>query len=227
MTGRRGRGRGRNATSTRNIVRAAQKRDAGKKLVPAMRPPQIVRLPWNAYCYSATYSTASSTQITVSIGSIRGQIIARMGLTGAPGQISIKVNTAYAWNVATGGSFAQPSLEGLFWELCTDSGGSYSVRSEQYDHGTLNVPARVGYLYPLSDRKEIHTSDNDSHVVAKFVVPSSTGGNGVITVRVNVLWNCAATPTQLNIHDALADNPVDLDRLDINPEKESSSSQDE
>lgn len=201
------------------MVRAAGHRDAGKKLVPALRPPQIVRLPWNAYTFSATYATDSTTEITVSVGSIRQQIVARMGLTGAPGQISLKVNSAYAWNTAIGGSFAQPSLEGLFWELNTDSGGSYSVRSEQYDHGTLNIPARCGYLYPLTDRKEVHTASNDSHVVAKFVVPTTTGGNGNVTVRVHVLWNCAAAPTQLNISEPVQPTlppNLEVSRLDIN-----------
>jgi len=204
--------------STRNMIRAAQRRDAGKKLVPSLRPPQIVRLPWNSFTFSATYSTVSANVITITVGTIRSQIVSRMGLTGAPGRISLKVNSAYGWNVSTGGAFAQPSLEGLFWELNTDSGGSYSVRSEQYDHGTLNVPARVGYLYPLTDRKEVHTVSNDAHVVAKFTTPpgsTASGGNGNVTVRVNILWNCAAEDTQLNIHDELADLPQDFEDLHI------------
>jgi hypothetical protein len=170
------------------------------KIVPSLRPPQIVRLPWNSYTFSATYSTTTANEITVSIGSIRGQINSLMGLTGATGRISLKVQSAAAWNTAVGPNFSQPSVQGLFWELSTDSGGSYSVRSEQYDHGTLNIPARVGYLYPLTDRKEVHTSDNDSHVVAKFTVPSGTPG-GNVTVRIHVLWNSAATPSQLNVYD--------------------------
>jgi len=193
------------------MIRASQKRDAGKKLVPALRPPQIVRLPWNSYTFSATYDTTSATTITITVGSIRQQIISRMGFTGAPGKISLKVNSAYGWNTAVGGSFAQPSLEGLFWELATDSGGSYSVRSEQYDHGTLNVPARVGYLFPLTDRKEVHTVTNDAHVIVRFVVPTTSGGNGNITVRVHVLWNSAADPTQLNLRDKFAQNPENLE----------------
>ena len=196
------------------MIRAAQGRDAGHKLVPALRPPQIIRLPWNSYTFSATFATTSSSVISVSIGSIRGQIIAQMGLTGAPGTISLKVNSAYAWNTAAGG-LAQPSLQGLFWELRTDSGGSYSVRSEQYDHGTLNIPARVGYLYPLSDRKEVHTSSNDSHVVCKFAVPSGSLPNGNVTVRVQVLWNCAAAATQMNISDPVPPTPADIDALSL------------
>jgi hypothetical protein len=138
-----------------------------------------------------------------------------MGLTGAPGSIALKVNSCYCWNTAVGSSLAQPSLEGLFWELNTDSGGSYSVRSEQYDHGTLNIPARTGYLWPLTDRKEVHTSANDSHVVASFVVPAGTNGNGNVTVRVQVLWNSAAAPTQLNISQPPPALPEDLDDLSL------------
>jgi hypothetical protein len=187
----------------RALLRRSQARDGGVKIVPSFRPPQIVRLPWNSFTFSASYDTTSAAQITVSIGSIRGQIISQMGLTGSPGRISLKVQSAYAWNTSIGPGFKQPSLQGLFWELSTDSGGSYSVRSEQYDHGTLNVPARCGYLYPLTDRKEVHTSDNDSHVVAKFTVPSGSLPHGVVTVRIHVLWNSAAEPAQLNIN-----NPV-------------------
>jgi len=209
--GRAGRG-AMHAPQVRAMVRGSAKRDAGKKLVPALRPPQIVRLPWNSFTFSATYSTQSSAEITVSIGSIRSQIISQMGLTGAPGIISMKVNSAYAWNTAAGG-LAQPSLQGLFWELQTDSGGSYSVRSEQYDHGTLNVPARVGYLYPLTDRKEVHTVQNDSHVVAKFTVPSGSLPNGNVTVRVQVLWNCAAAATTRNVSEPLVPNPPEIDVL--------------
>merc|ERR1711900_52758 len=56
--------------NARALVRRAQHSDGGHKIVPALRPPQIVRLPWNSFTFSATYSTASSAEITVSIGSI-------------------------------------------------------------------------------------------------------------------------------------------------------------
>lgn len=181
--------------------------------MPALRPPQIVRLPWNSYTFSATYATDSQSVITITVGNIRQQIISLMGLTGAPGIISLKVQSAMAWNTSVGPNFRQPSMQGLFWELSTDSGGSYSVRSEQYDHGTLNVPARVGYVYPQTDRKEVYTPLNDTHVVASFTVPSGSLPNGNVTVRVHVLWNSAARPTQLNIATQPPANPADIDEL--------------
>lgn len=194
---------------TRQIVRAATKNDHGHKFVPAMRPPQFIRLPWNSYTYSATYATsASSNKITINVSNIRHQIISRMGLTDAPGVISMKVQSVQAWNTAVGPSFAQPSLESLFYELRTDTGGSYSVRSEQYDHGTLNIPARGGYLYPLTDRKEVFTFHNDSHVIATFVTPVQANGN--VTVRVKLLWNCAEPGTETE-QEQDHQNPPQLD----------------
>lgn len=200
----------RNQQSARQMVRAAARQDHGHKIVPSVRPPQFVRLPWNSYIFSATYATSpDSNKIQIDIGTIRAQIISRMGLTAAPGVISMKVQTAQAWNTSIGPSFAQPSLESLFYELSTDSGGSYSVRSEQYDHGTLNIPARGGYLYPLTDRKEVHTKLNDSHVVATFVTPAQANGN--VTVRVKLLWNCAASNEGFTGEELEHQNPTQLD----------------
>merc|ERR1712001_17380 len=184
--------------AARRMVRASERRDAGHKVVPSLRPPQIVRLPWNSFTFSATYSTVSSNDITVNVASIRQQIISLMGLSGAPGKIAIKIQSASVWNTAIGPTFAQPSMQGLFWELIpVSTGETYNVRSEQYDHGTLNIPARVGYFWPLADRKEIHNADTDSHVVLKVTVPSGGDGHGNVTVRIHILWNCAASPTTL------------------------------
>jgi len=196
---RQARGTGRRmprAPGVRDVVRVAQSRDHGKKLVPQTRPPQIVRLPWNSYTFSATYSlSAQSTKVEVTVGNIRTQIRDRMGM-GNSAVIGLKVNAAYAWNTSVGPAFAQPSMESLFWELTTDSGGSYKVRSEQYDHGTLNIPARGGYLYPLTDRKEVHGVDNDNHVICTFVTPAVVSK---VTVRVMVLWNSAAPATMSTV----------------------------
>jgi hypothetical protein len=170
-----------------------------------------VRLPWNSFTFSATYATSPTlNSIQITIGSIRSQIISRMGLSTAPGVISIKVSAVQAWNTAIGPVFAQPSLESLFYELSTDSGGSYSVRSEQYDHGTLNIPARGGYLFPLTDRKEVHTSLNDSHVVATFVTPPGAS-SGNVTVCVSLLWNVAAPGDSLEGFGEEFQNPPQLD----------------
>lgn len=216
MVFRRGRARGPprprgNGNGARQLIRQAQHRNAGQKLTPALCPPMFVRLPWNSYTFSATYATDTANVIEVTVGNVRQQINTIMGFTGAPGVISLKVQSAYAWNTSVGPNFVQPSIEGLFWELATDSGGSYSVRKELYDHGTLNRPGKVGYLFPLTDRKEVHTSLNDTHVIAKFTVPSGSLPHGFVTVRVNVLWNSSAQPSTRNVSDPALTPPDNLD----------------
>lgn len=181
----------------RRMVRASARRDAGHKVVPSLRPPQIVRLPWNSYTFSATYNTSTANEISITVGNIRQQIISLMGLAGASGAIGLKVSAARGWNTATGPQFAQPSMQGIFYELIPVSAGeTYNARSEQYDHGTLNIPSRVGYTWPLADRKEIHSQTTDSHVICKFSTPASLN-TGNVTVRVHVLWQIGATSSNL------------------------------
>lgn len=193
------------------MIRQAQHRNAGKALVPALCPPMFVRLPWNSFTFSATYATASANVIEVSVGNIRQQIITLMGFGGSPGVISLKIQQAYAWNTSVGPNFVQPSIQGLFWELTSDSQGSYAVRKELYDHGTLNRPGKLGYLYPLTDRKEVHTSLNDTHIVAKFTVPPGSLPHGFVTVRIHVLWNSSAAPSTKNVSDSALPIPDNLD----------------
>jgi hypothetical protein len=111
-----------------------------------------------------------------------------MGLTGAPGKIAFKVVSGAAWNVATSTGLAEPYIRALFYEI-TPAASVYAFRSDQADHGTLQRAARVGYHYPLRDRKEILTGTDDSYVLGTFAtVPNADSGN--ITVRYKVLWLC-------------------------------------
>jgi hypothetical protein len=171
-------------------VRQEHRNNDGAKVKPPITPPQYVRLPWNDFTFSATYGTSTSTSNAVSItaGNIRSQIVSRMGLTGAPGKIAFKVVSAAAWNVATSSGLTEPYIRGLFYEI-TPAASVYAFRSDQADHGTLQRAARVGYIYPLRDRKEILTGTDDSYVLGSFsTVPNELSGN--ITVRFRVLWLC-------------------------------------
>lgn len=192
---RRGRGNSSRTGSGRSgricrAITAEHRSNDGMRVKPPLTPPQYTRLPWNDFTFSATYTTtaASANNITITGGNIREQIVSRMGLAGTAGRIAFKVISCAGWNVATGTGFAEPYLRGLFYEVTPDA-QVYAFRSDQADHGTLQRAARVGYYYPLRDRKEILTGDNDTHVLAAFnSVPQTANGN--ITVRVKVLWLC-------------------------------------
>lgn len=195
-------------------VRAEHRSNDGHKIVPPITPPQFTRLPWNDFTFSATYTTSSSSTNAVSItaGNIRQQIVSRMGLTGSPGKIAFKVISGSAWNVATGVGLAEPYIRGLFYEI-TPAASVYAFRSDQADHGTLQRAARVGYAYPLRDKKEILTSTDDSYVLASFSSVSNKD-NGNMTIRFKVLWLCTNDGDSIK---SLDDAPVgtDLEALDL------------
>lgn len=122
----------------------------------------------------------------------------------------MKVDAAAAWNVTTANGFAEPYIRGLFYEV-TPAATTYAFRSDQANHGTLNIPASVGYQYPLRDRKEILTSSEDSYVLASFSsVPTTANGN--ITVRFKVLWLCTNDGSAIR---ELDDTPPETDLKEL------------
>lgn len=195
------------------MIRAEHRANDGHKIVPRITPPQFTRLPWNDFIFSATYITSASAEnyVDLTLGAIRSQIVSRMGLTGAPGKIFIKVVSCCAWNVANGNGLPEPFVRGTFYEIAPEM-AHYSFRSDQQDHGTLNRPAKIGYFYPLRDRKEILTIDNDSLVVARISSqPNKDYGN--ITIRFKVLWMCTGQPDTMMRAGNDAPTETELEQL--------------
>jgi len=190
---RRGRGpQRRQAVALRQRVNAEHRRNDGTKLVPRLTPPQYVKLPWNSYTFSTTLETSATLQneFDLNVATVRNDIVTRMGLTGAPGRVLLKIQSAHVWNVSTGNGFNEPNIRCWFYEIDPDA-PTYTFRSEQADHGTLNRPARCGYQYPLRDSKQVLSSANDGHILFRVrTVANSQMGN--ITIRVKVLWLCSA-----------------------------------
>jgi len=193
---RRGRGRGpnsqrRQAVALRQRINAEHRRNDGAKLVPPLTPPQFVKLPWNSYTFSASYGTGEqlSNEAQIRVYDVRNSIVTKMGLNGAPGTVLLKIQSAMVWQVATGNGLAEPNMRCWFYEIDPDA-STYTFRSEQGDHGTLNRPARCGYQWPLRDSKQVLSSANDNHVLLRFKTVSNEN-MGNFTVRVKVLWLCS------------------------------------
>lgn len=201
-----------NNRSAMVAVRAEHRSNDGHKIVPPVTPPQYTRLPWNDFTFSATYltSSASTNNISITAGNIRQQIVSRMGLNGAPGKIAFKVVSASAWNVSTGTGFAEPYIRGLFYEI-TPAAQVYAFRSDQADHGTLQRAARVGYQYPLRDRKEILTNDDENYVLGSFRSVANAD-NGNMTIRYKVLWLCTNDGDSIK---SLDDAPQETDLVEV------------
>lgn len=193
---RSGRGRGprngnvRASRIGRTLARSEHRRYEGHSYTPAIAPPKYVRLPWNSFTFSATYATSETSQniIPITLGTIRGQLINRMGLQNSPGKLVFKIVQGEAWNVATGNGFQEPYIRGLFYEV-TPGNSTYAFRTDIAKPGTLNRPARIGYHYPMRDHKELLTSAEDNYVLATFSSnPLQACGN--ITIRFRILWIC-------------------------------------
>lgn len=200
--------RRRGRAPVRQVVRAEHRSNDGHKIVPRITPPQFTRLPWNDFTFTETYKTLATSDnfISVTVGSIRRQIVDRMGLNGAPGTLALKVISGAAWNISTGNGFTEPFIKGLFYEI-TPAASTYAFRSDQQDNGTLQRAARVGYMYPLRDRKEILTNTEENYVLASFrTQPNQESGN--ITIRFKVLWLCTNDSSALRSRDD--DHDVEL-----------------
>ena len=190
----RGRGRGRSgrANAGRNTVhqqiRNLERRLTGHKTIPAANPPAFVQVPWNSWTFEREEQTTTDLQgYQITVGDILTQIKARLGLGDQSG-VRIKVQSSQVW--CTAASLIYPDVEGAFYELVGETQSiNQSVRSTQRDKGTLNMPARVGYLFPSADRREILGSSEQSLIIVNAVASSAQSR---VTFRVQVLWNSNA-----------------------------------
>jgi hypothetical protein len=121
--------------------------------------------------------------LVTTIGDVADQIRTKCAIAETGNNILIKVQSASAWVTAAG--LIYPDLQAVFYELSSASTSDQSIRSEQRDKGTLNMPAKAGYMYPMSDQKEISGNDDSG----TFIFTAIAGDEGsIITSRVHVLW---------------------------------------
>lgn len=156
----------------------------GHEIVPPQDPTSFVELPWNSWTYERTDRTTSDDSgDNVSVQNIIDQLRSRVGLS-STAVVRIKIQSARIWCTSVGPSFPHPDLRGIFYEVNGQS-GSATARSTQRDVGTLNAPARVGYQYPIDDRKEVLTFTDAATQISGYV---AVGSGSEVTSRVQVLW---------------------------------------
>lgn len=186
-----GRGNGRRAPASRGnamvAVRRLQHQLTGFKFTPSEHPKTFVQIPWNSWTFEQTASTAEGAlSLVVTVGDIQTQIRNKCAtkLAADGNQLLVKVQTACGW--VTAASLVYPDLEAVFYELSSVSAtNAQSIRSQQRDKGTLNLPAKAGFSYPLGDQKEILGNDDSTTKVMSALADSP---GSIITVRVTVLW---------------------------------------
>lgn len=185
---RRGRGANSAAPVTRRELTALKNEVTGCRVRPQANPPAYVQRPWNSWTFQRTDVTTATFETTfITVGSIIDQIRGRCNIntTGSGeigNQISIRIQMAQVWVTAAG--LILPDMEVQFFEL-NPNDANQQIRYTQRDVGTLNMPAKCGYRYPMNDTKEV-LSDNDSTLNVVATAAEATGSE--VTHRIKVLW---------------------------------------
>lgn len=174
-------------------IRQLERRLTGHKTVPANNPPAYVQRPWNSWTFERTEITTADLQgYSITVGDIINQIRAKCNIAadnqGVANQILIKVQSSQIWCTASG--LILPDVDAAFYELSGEKvATAQNERSSQRDKGTLNMPAKVGYMYPNADRKDIFGPAEAALLVCNAIATES-GSN--LIFRVQVLWQSSA-----------------------------------
>lgn len=188
--GRRNGGRGNAAGRMRQELNHLKTALQGAKSLPSPVPRTFIQYPWNSWTFEAITATTGASQLVRTIvQNVFDDIAVKLQLgstVGGPQEyLKIKVQSAQVWATASG--LIYPNLRADFYEINQGTGGinAASIRSTQVDKGTLNVPARAGYVFPVSDSKDVlNEGDKTLRIVDATPLDSGT----VVTTRIHVLW---------------------------------------
>lgn len=188
MTNRRGR-RPRGG-ATHNTARLHQEMQAlknsinGRKTTPSAVPRAFVQIPWNSWTFERTNTTnADLVEEFVTINDIATQLRNKIGLD-TTADLRIKIHSAQIWATVSS-TLLQPDLTCRFYEINGESSNA-PPRCEKRDLGTLNMPAKCGYIYPSTDQREIiRPGDSGS---ARVCSGAAVTQGTAITTRVQILW---------------------------------------
>eukprot|EP01084_Bolivina_argentea_P112399 200458_1 len=179
----RGKRRGTPAAS-RQELQNLRNQTFGIKYVPKPDPPTFVEKPWNSWTFNRTYVTsAGSESVPITVADVITQISTKLSVSAD--RLVVKIQRAAVWCTAAS-TLLLPDISVSFYEVSEKTVAPQMARSEQRDLGTLNRPAKCGYIYPMADQKEIIYKAEDQLLVLNAVADTS---GSLVTCRVHVLWN--------------------------------------
>ena len=162
-----------------------ESRMQGRKVNPAPNPPCFVEVPWNDWTYEKLETTTEANQnIDITVADIQQQIRGKLGIE-TSAYVWLKVQSAYAWATSAGPDFVAPDMEVSFYEVMGEPSAQHA-RSVQRDKGTLNMPARCGFIFPINDSREILGNTTESPLNILRATATAAGTN--VTLRVHILY---------------------------------------
>jgi len=169
---------------SRQEFRNMEHRMTGARYVPKPDPPTFVEKPWNSWTFNRTSVTSADEQSDpITVADIITQISNKLAINAD--RLVVKIQRAAVWCTAAS-TLLQPDLSCSFYEVSEKTVTPQMARSEQRDLGTLNRPAKCGYIYPMVDQKEIIYKAEEQLLVVNAIAETS---GSLITARVHVLWN--------------------------------------
>lgn len=152
-------------------------------------PGPFVTLPWYKFTYELEQqTTGDNQQVRVTVGDVLNQIKSRLQFADTS-TVRIKVQNAKVW-VTAGQGLGIPAVVGSFFNTTNDTPSRYP-RAQMNDSGTLNMPARLAFKYPASDRMVILDGNGAGN---PLVVSQVKKSQSTLTVRVNVCFQTGVNP---------------------------------
>jgi hypothetical protein len=182
-------GRGRQVVPRQNVqarVTNLNHQLRGSKFIPPPYPRTFTAVPWNSFTceFEQAVTGASSSELEIDVSAVRQVMQTKVGT----GSLKLKVVRYEAWCTADGLSY--PTLKASFFDLGDQDTLIPEARSQQSDRGTLNMPAKVGFLPPMTDQKKV-LGVNDTDIKLCTVNSGGAESGMVLLVRVHVLWKYA------------------------------------
>lgn len=185
QTTRGNRGRGRVQAPQRNVqarVTNLNHQLRGTKFTPPPQPRAYTAIPWNSLTleFERVVEDSATSELELIVSEVRTAIQAKVG--SSP---KFKAVRYESWCTADGLSY--PTLKAEFFDIVDQDPINPEARSQQSDRGTLNMPAKIGFLPPMTDQKRVLSGTDDAVKLLKISTGGATTGM-VLLLRVHVLW---------------------------------------
>jgi len=180
--GNRGRGRAPPPQRAQARITNLNHQLRGTKFTPPPQPRAYTAIPWNSLTleFSQAVVSAETKELEINVTDVRTAIQEVVG--SSP---KFKAVRYECWGTANGLSY--PTLKAEFFDIVDQDPINPEARSQQSDRGTLNMPAKIGFLPPMTDQKGVLSGTDDAVKLLKVSSGEIESGM-ILLLRVHVLW---------------------------------------
>jgi len=180
--GNRGRGRAPPPQRAQARITNLNHQLRGTKFTPPPQPRAYTAIPWNSLTleFSQAVVSAETKELEINVTDVRTAIQEVVG--SSP---KFKAVRYECWGTANGLSY--PTLKAEFFDIVDQDPINPEARSQQSDRGTLNMPAKIGFLPPMTDQKRVLSGTDDAVKLLKVSSGEIESGM-ILLLRVHVLW---------------------------------------